>query len=96
MLMTLGAAKGTEVTVCCQDPAVLERIAGLIAGGVLELELASVRRGHRERRHGVADAAGTTMRDGETLRLDSDTPELVTIVTQSPKARLVAISLKAH
>ena len=32
MLMTLGAAKGTEVTVCCQDPAVLERIAGLIAG----------------------------------------------------------------
>ncbi|BBZ65311.1 phosphocarrier protein HPr [Mycolicibacterium insubricum] len=32
MLMTLGAAKGTEVTVCCQDPALLERIAGLIAG----------------------------------------------------------------
>jgi len=45
---------------------------------------------------GVVDAAGTTMRDGDTLRLDSDAPELVTAVAQSPKARLIAISLKAH
>lgn len=45
---------------------------------------------------GAVEGAGTTLRDGETLRLDSDTPELVSLTAQSPKARLIAISLKAH
>jgi environmental stress-induced protein Ves len=45
---------------------------------------------------GVVDAAGTNMRDGDTLRLDSKTPELVTVQPQSPNARLIVVSLKAH
>jgi phosphocarrier protein HPr len=31
MIMTLGAKKGTEVTVSTEDPAVLEKIAGMVA-----------------------------------------------------------------
>jgi environmental stress-induced protein Ves len=45
---------------------------------------------------GVVDAAGTSMRDGDTLRLDSTAPELVTVQPQSPNARLIVVSLKAH
>ncbi|MDY0870429.1 HutD/Ves family protein [Dongia rigui] len=45
---------------------------------------------------GVVDAAGTNMRDGDTLRLDSTAPELVTVQPQSPNARLIVVSLKAH
>ena len=45
---------------------------------------------------GVVDAAGTSMRDGDTLRLDSTAPELVTVQPQSLNARLIVVSLKAH
>lgn len=45
---------------------------------------------------GVAEAAGEIMHNGDTLRLDSITPDLMKIIVQSPQARLIAVSLKAH
>ncbi len=45
---------------------------------------------------GSVEASGSTLRDGDTLRLDSDKPELIAFSTLSPQARLIVISLKAH
>lgn len=45
---------------------------------------------------GSVEGSGSTLRDGTTLRLDSDKPELIALSTLSPQARLIVISLKAH
>lgn len=45
---------------------------------------------------GAAECAQLTLREGDTLRLDSDATETIAISVTSAKARLVVISLKAH
>jgi hypothetical protein len=45
---------------------------------------------------GTADCQGQKLQDGQTLYLESETTETTTFAVSSPKARLVAISLKAH
>jgi environmental stress-induced protein Ves len=45
---------------------------------------------------GAMECDGCNLQDSHTLRLDSDSTELASLTTLSPKARLIAISLKAH
>jgi environmental stress-induced protein Ves len=45
---------------------------------------------------GSVEGGGSTLRDGDTLRLDSTKPELIALTALSPQARLIVISLKAH
>ena len=45
---------------------------------------------------GSAEYDHQELRDGQTLRLDSNTNEMMTFSVTSPRARLIVISLKAH
>ncbi len=45
---------------------------------------------------GQLEGAGRTVAAGETLRLESDSTELVKLSVGSPQARLIIVSLKAH
>lgn len=66
----------------------------LVAGQKLTLAVAPLTLLHLFT--GEAEASGESLKDGDTLRLESDTTETTTLAINSPKARIVIISLKAH
>lgn len=66
----------------------------LVSGQKLTLAVAPLTLLHLM--HGRAECGGTPLADGDTLRLESATTETVTLAINSPKARAIIISLKAH
>lgn len=66
----------------------------LVAGQKLTLAVAPLTLLHLFT--GEAEASGEKLAQGDTLRLESDTTETTTLAINSPKARIVIISLKAH
>lgn len=46
--------------------------------------------------HGTAECGGESLKDGDTLRLESETTETTTFAITSPRARAIIVALKAH
>jgi environmental stress-induced protein Ves len=46
--------------------------------------------------HGTAECGDVSLKDGDTLRLESDTSETTALAITSPKARAIIVALKAH
>lgn len=66
----------------------------LVSGQKLTLAVAPLTLLHLV--HGRAECGGAPLADGDTLRLDSEATETVSLAIAGPKARAVIISLKAH